>query len=407
MPLILRLAFRNIFRQRRRSLLTALSIGGGYILCALSLSLLDGSYNNLIELFTLSNTGHIQIHQDNYLDRPKVHKTISDYEAIGSTLEADPEIKAYSYRIYSPALAYSDHGNQPAQVKAIDLEREKGTTLILDKIQAGQYIGATPNADGYFEAMIGSGIADGLKIGIGDELVLISQGADGSVANDIYIVGAIIGNKDSFERNQVILPLAAGQEFLSMYGQIHEIVLVLDQYQSALNVAARLQAAFPDLTVSPWQDVEEEFYKSMQSDRQGNQSMMAIILFIVFIGVLNTVLMTVMERTREFGVLRAIGSQPSTILLLVSLETCLLATMAIIAAFIISVPGVYWFANAGFQLAEPIDIGGIMFSAFKGEMSFQVFFIPAVILLLFALVVSVPPGIRAARIAPTKAMSSH
>jgi len=407
MPLILRLAFRNIFRQRRRSLLTALSIGGGYILCALSLSLLDGSYNNLIELFTLSNTGHIQIHQDNYLERPKVHKTISNYEALGSILEADPEVKAYSYRIYSPALAYSDHGNQPAQVKAIDLDREKNTTLILDKIQAGQYVSSTPNADGYFEAMIGSGIADGLKIGIGDELVLISQGADGSVANDIYIVGAIIGNKDSFERNQVILPLAAGQEFLSMYGQVHEIVLVLDRFQSALAVANRLQAAFPKLTVSPWQDVEEEFYKSMQSDRQGNQSMMAIILFIVFIGVLNTVLMTVMERTREFGVLKAIGSQPHTILLLVTLETCLLATMAIIAAFIISVPGVYWFANAGFQLAEPIDIGGILFSAFKGEMSFDVFFIPAVVLMLFALVVSLPPGLRAARIAPTKAMSSH
>ncbi len=145
----------------------------------------------------------------------------------------------------------------------------------------------------------------------------------------------------------------------------------------------------------------------MQSDKQGNQATLGIILFIVFIGVLNTVLMSVLERTREFGVLKAIGSQPTTILMLVSLESCILAIMSIIAAFFVTLPIVYWFATTGFSLAEPIDIGGILFRAFKGEISFEVFFIPSLLLLFFALVVSIPPGIRAARIAPTKAMSSH
>ncbi|MFN3239430.1 MAG: ABC transporter permease [Pseudomonadales bacterium] len=407
MLLLFRLAFRNIFRQRRRSLLTALSIGGGYILCTLSLSLLEGSYNNLIKLFTLSNTGHIQIHQGNYLERPKVHKAINDYAELASTLESVAEIKQFSFRVYSPALAYSDDGNQPAQVKGIDLAREADTTLILDKIQQGEYISAQTDADGYYQAMIGTGIADGLNIGLGDEIVVISQGADGSVANDIFIVGAIIGNKDSLERNQIILPLEAAQAFLSMYGQVHEAAIILDDFAAAKDVAATLQAVLPELTVSPWQVVEEDFYKSMQSDKQGNHTMMAIILFIVFIGVLNTVLMTVLERTREFGVLKAIGSEPRTIMLLVGLETSMLATLSIGAAFIIALPMVYWFANAGFSLSEPIDIGGIMFSAFKGDISFQVFFIPAVLLLAFALVVSIPPGLRAARIPPTRAMSSH
>jgi ABC-type lipoprotein release transport system permease subunit len=407
MSLLFRLAFRNIFRQRRRSLLTALSIGGGYILCALSLSLLEGSYNNLIQLFTLSNTGHIQIHQGNYLERPKVHKAIGDYAQLANTLESIDAVKHFSFRIYSPALAYSDEGNQPAQVKGIDLVREPDTTLILDKIQQGGYISAETNADGYYQAMIGTGIADGLEIGLGDELVVISQGADGSVANDIFIVGAIIGNKDSLERNQIILPLEAAQVFLSMYGQVHEAAITLDDFAAARNVAATLQAELPELTVSPWQVVEEDFYKSMQSDKQGNHTMMAIILFIVFIGVLNTVLMTVLERTREFGVLKAIGSEPHTIMLLVALETTLLAVLSIAGAFLLALPMVYWFANAGFSLSEPIDIGGIMFSAFKGDISFQVFFIPAVILLAFALVVSIPPGLRAARIPPTRAMSGH
>ena len=123
-----------------------------------------------------------------------------------------------------------------------------------------------------------------------------------------------------------------------MYGQVHEVAVILDRYQSATAVAQTLQQQLPELTVSSWQQVEEEFYKSMQSDKQGNHATMAIILFIVFIGVLNTVLMTVLERTREFGVLKAIGSQPSTVLLLVSLETCLLAMKSIVAAFFITLP---------------------------------------------------------------------
>lgn len=407
MSLIFRLAFRNIFRQRRRSILTALSIGGGYLLCALSLSLLEGSYNNLINLFTLSNTGHIQIHKEDYLDRPKVHKTISEPEQIAALLTNHIDVRQFSFRIYSPALAYSDAGNQPAQVKGIDLAREKNTTLIADKVVKGEYISPEPDADGYYQAMIGTGIADGLKIDLGDELVVISQGADGSVANDIYVVGAVIGNKDSIERNQIILPLAAAQEFLSMYGQVHEVALILDEYQDAPAVASDLQNELPELNVSSWQEVEETFYKSMQSDKQGNQTMMGIILFIVFIGVLNTVLMTVLERTREFGVLKAIGSEPRTILLMVCLETGMLAVLSIAAAFVVSVPMVYWFANMGFELSEPIDMGGILFSAFKGEISFPVFFIPAIVLLVFALAVSIPPGMRAARISPTQAMSSH
>jgi ABC-type lipoprotein release transport system permease subunit len=387
--------------------LTALSIGGGYMLCTLSLSLLEGSYNNLIDLFTLSNTGHIQIHQDNYLDRPKIHKSISNYEAVGERLSSNDEILHFSYRIYSPGLAYTDHGNQPAQIKGVKLDLEKNTTLIADKIREGEYIGNAPNSDGYYSAMIGTGIAEGLKISLGDELVVISQGADGSVANDIFVVGAIIGNKDSMERNQIILPLVAAQEFLSMYNQVHEIAMILESYQDATRITEQLRQSIPELTVSSWQQVEEGFYKSMQSDKQGNTATMGIILFIVFIGVLNTVFMTVLERTREFGVLKAIGSRPRTVLALVSLETCILAVMSICVAFLITLPLVYWFANAGFTLPEPIDIGGIAFEAFKGEITFEVFFIPALILLFFAFIISLPPGIRAARIAPTQAMSSH
>ncbi len=411
--MLLKLAFRNIFRQRRRSALTALSIGGGYILCALSFSLIEGSYNNLIELFTLTKTGHVQIHQGNYLKRPKIHKAIDNYAAVGQKLDQLEEIKSYSFRVFAPALAYSDEGNHPAQVIGIDPDREQTTTLVKEKVTAGHYLTDQPDDDGYFQAMIGSGIAESLEIGLGDDLILISEGADGSIANDVFKVGAIVGDRNSVDKGNVYLPLNAAQTFLALEGRVHEVVLTLDSYKESESFAKRLQPGLsslpvaPDLTISTWQQVEVDFYKSMQSDKQGNHVTLGIILFIVFIGVLNTVLMSVLERTREFGVLKAIGSRPGTILSLVAMETTLLATMSVIVSFVIALPVMYWMTHVGFALSEPIDVGGIAFSAFRGEMSVPVFGIPFLLLISFALLISIPPGIRAAKISPTQAMSSH
>jgi putative ABC transport system permease protein len=117
--------------------------------------------------------------------------------------------------------------------------------------------------------------------------------------------------------------------------------------------------------------------------------------------------MSVLERTREFGVLKAIGSRPSTIMSLVTLETTLLASISVSVSFFIALPIIYWMTHVGFALPEPIDVGGIMVSAIQGELSVFVFGIPFLLLISFALLISIPPGIRAAKISPTRAMSSH
>ena len=296
--LLLKLAFRNIFRQRRRSLLTALSLAGGYILCVFSFSLSEGSYNSAISFFTLDHTGHIQIHQDDYLLRPKIHKTIDDPQALSEFLDANEAIASHTLRVFAPVIAYSDTDNMPARVIGVELERERTTSTLAAKISSGSYIDDKLGEQGYYPAMIGAGIASNLDIGLGDELILISQGADGSIANDIYIVGAIVGDRGSADRTTVFLPLIAAQEFLSMYGRVHEVSILLRDDGAARTVASSLQDQLPEFSVAPWQVVESTFYQSMQTDKQGNNFFMGFIIFIVFVGVLNTVLMSVLERTR-------------------------------------------------------------------------------------------------------------
>jgi len=409
--LLLSLAFRNILRQKRRSLLTILSMAGGYILCALSFSTTEGSYKNVINLFTLDHTGHIQIHKENYLRRQKIYTTIDDPKLISQLLDARSDIVSHTLRIYAPVLAYSDTGNSPAKLIGVDVDREKRTSRLKDKIQLGSYwstdLSADPSVEGYYPALIGRGIADTLNLSLGEELVLISQGADGSIANDIFRVQGIVGHKNSKDKSHIFIPLEAAQSFLTMQDRIHEISIQLDSPDAARKVAQSLQGELPELKVSPWQVVEDTFYKSMQSDKVGNSIGLLIIIFIVFIGVLNTVLMSVLERTREFGVLKAIGSRPGKIAQLISLETSLLAIISTGIGLVISIPIIAWFTFVGIALEQPIEFGGFMFSHMTGEFSIYVLGMPMVILISFALLVSIFPGIKAASISPTQAMRSH
>jgi len=405
--LLLKLAFRNIFRQRRRSLLTALSMTGGYVLCAVAVSMTDGTFKSAIEIFTLDHTGHVQIHQGNYLQRPKIYKTIDLASQIVKSLDQSPLVDSYTLRVFAPALAYSDHGNTSAQVIGVDLDREKVTSRLAKKVTSGAYIDQTVDREGRYSAMIGAGIAEVLSLQPHDEIILISQAADGSVANDIFSVGAIIGSKDSIDKLKVFLPLSASQEFLSLEDKVHEVSLLIRDDDRSQEIAKALQQLLPDLTVSPWQVIEASFYQSMQTKLRGNRFTLGIILFIVFIGVLNTVLMSVLERNREFGVLKAIGSKPAAITGMITLEISLLALMSVTLGLIIALPIISWLATVGIEYPEPVEFGGIVLKAVKGEISIHVFLIPMMAILISSIAVSIPPGLRAARISPTEAMRSH
>ena len=407
MFLTIKLAYRNIFRQRRRSLLTGLSMCGGYMLFVFSTSLLEGSWNNILNIFLLDHVSHIQIHKDDYADKPRIYKTINERAPLEDTLAGEKDVVSFAPRIYSSSLAYAGDKTYPARVIGIDPVMEPTVSRIADKVSEGQFFSAAPDSDGYYSTMIGRGLASSLDIGIGDELVLISQGADGSIANDIYLVSAIIGNRTSFDRMAVYLPLGTAQQFLALGDNVHEYGVLVKDLPDNEQVATRLQQMLPSVTVSPWQVVERTFYVTMQSDKQGNHFMMGIIVFIVFIGVLNTVLMSVLERTREFGVLRAIGCRPGKLVILVLLETLMLAAMSMAVGAGLILPVVIWVTEVGFLIPEPVDMGGIEFQHMKGELTAYVFLMPMAFIFATAAVISLFPGIRAANILPRDALGSH
>ena len=401
--IIARIAFRNILRQKRRSLLTGLMMVGGFVLASISLGISDGSYSHLIGLFTRDRTGHVQIHKRGYLDRPSLYKTLEQVEQIGVQLAAVGEVQAWAPRVYSPVLAFRGSKTTGGQLVGVDPLREVGTTRLAGKVGRGRFIGAAP----VLEVVVGEGLAEILGARLGDEIALIAQGADGSVANDVFAIVGLV--QDGVQgRMNCYMHLETAQEFLALQGRVHEVAVVLEDQVRARQVAGRLQAALgEDFAVDPWQVVEKAFYEAMRADVEGMWVSLLVIMVIVAIGVLNTVLMTILERTREFGVLRALGTRPSDVFKLVVLETACLAGLSAVVGAALGLLCNYLLSLHGIPLPEPITYGGVTFDRMIGKASVQSVWLPALVTWGTAVVVSLIPALRAARLRPVEAMRMH
>lgn len=408
--LIFTLALRNILRNRRRSLLTGLSMFGGYVLIVISFSVQEGTYQHILEAYTRDNSGHLQITHQSYQDKPTLYKVVPQPNDLITRLEHIEFVQAVTPRIQSAAIAYGSEKTAPALLTGIDVVREQQTSYLSDKLTKGQFMAEAPDADGYFQAMIGKGLANQLQLDVGDDLILISQGADGSLANDIFKLSAIVGNKDSEEKLTVYLPLRGIQQFLVMPDQVHQLIVITDDYKNSIQRTAQIKKVLlseiqaSELDVFPWQVVEQEFYRVMEADIEGNVIAQYMVIFLVCIGVLNTILMNILERTGEVGVLKAIGTTPGRIFSQVLAEAFMLSILSCIIGLIVAIPVNWYFANMGLQLPEPMDISGLQMDTMMGYTSLWLFVRPAIIIVLATCAVAFFPAYRAAKIVPLEAM---
>ena len=404
--ILAKIAFRNIFRQKRRSFLTGLTMAVGFALLSVSISISEGTYDNVINMFTRAYTGHVQINKKGYLDKPSLYRTFDDIDYLGGKIENVKHVKSWSPRIFASALSFIGKKTTVARIVGIDPKKESETTTIEKKIAKGRYLSLKPKK----EVMIGGVLAEILNADVGDELVLISQGADGSIANDIFKISAILkGDSSSLERINCYMHVEDAQEFLELYNRYHEIIILLDDFSRSFEIAAQLRQVIknPDLDIQPWEKVHRQFYETMMADKEGMWIALLIIVIIVAIGVLNTVLMAILERTPEFGVLKALGTKPRQILSMIILETSFLSLMAIAAGLIISVIANYILRGHGINYPEPVDLSGFVVTTLYGSLKLKVFLIPSLITFITAIAVSIIPAVRAMRIVPVKAMRAH
>ena len=404
--MVLKIAFRNTFRQKRRTILTALAMIVGFTLLSLTIGLSDGAYGNIIAMFTRNRIGHIQVHREGYLDKPSLYKTIDNASAVGESIQSVAGVEAWTPRVYGAGLGSVGEKSTGVQMIGVDVARETEATRFDKKIVEGRTLTETPS----HEAVIGKGLAKIVSATVDSEIVIVSQGADGSIANDLYnIVGIAESGDDITDRVACYLHIADAQELFVLDGRVHEIVVIVSNINRVNKITSTIETQLSDTTldVAPWQEVAKSFYRAMRTDQQGDAISRLVIMLIVAIGVLNTVLMSVLERTREYGVLKAVGTKPVQIFWLVVCEVVIIAFASICIGALLGTLANYLFSIYGITYPEEITYGGMKLKTLYAEVNVRSLYIPAITVMLSAVTVSLFPAIKAARIMPAKAMRTH
>jgi putative ABC transport system permease protein len=401
-----RMALRNVFRQKRRTVFTGLSVVGGVAMAVIFIGWGDGSYDAIIDQFTRNRLGHIQIHDRTYRDRPSLSKTIADPARIGAILDRTRGVESWTPRVYSAGLAAAGDRSAGVQIIGIDPAGETRTTRFDRKIIAGRVFGGASAQ----EIILGRGLAEILLARPGDDVVLLSQGADGSIAEDRFRLAGIASTGDGLtDRTAAYLPLATAQDFLVLDGRVHEIAIGISKLGRALAMSRTIAAAVDDprLSVDPWQVFAKSFYEAMRADKAGMWVMLLVVVIIVAIGVLNTVLMSVLERRREYGLLKALGTKPRRIVGLVLLESVILTSIAMVIGSGLGLGANAFLARHGIKFGSGLTYGGMVFDTMRSEINLRSFTIPAVTVLACAVLVSLVPAVKASRTEPARTMRMH
>lgn len=326
----LKIAWRNMWRNPRRTILTLAAISFACLLLIFMLSFQFGSYSTMIDTAARIHTGHLQVQADGYNGDKDIRKTVTDPEKIGRLIRSIPEAKAYSFRANGFALVSSENRTYGAAVFGVDPGKEAAVSRIKNLVQTGSYLGPGD----YDQVLIGDLLAKNLKIGHNDELTLLGQGRDGSIAAAVVRVKGIFrSGQDEFDRNTIQVPLTFFQETFSMGDAVHEIVIIADALDSIPLIKEaienELENTDQNLVALDWKELIPGLSEGIAMDLVGGLIMYFLLILVVAFSILNTFLMAILERTREFGVLMAIGTTPRRLTHLLLTESMCITLLGI------------------------------------------------------------------------------
>jgi ABC-type lipoprotein release transport system permease subunit len=404
--MLLTLAFRNLWRNQRRTLLTLSAMVVSAALLILALGVFSGMFKDMLASATEQYYGHLVLSQPAYHLRRDLFAVLPAELADLPVLRDAPEIIGRSPRLRSYGLLSRRETSQPVELLGMLPELEQQVTSLQHALTAGRY----PGAGERNAALIGQGLARKLKVRPGDELVFVTQAADGSIGNDLLVVRGIFATGDSrHDNNLVLAPLPWLQQVLVLPGRIHEVAMRVNDPMKAAQVAARLGPLLPDnLEILDWGSLLPEMREVIAAYDVSRMIIVTILYLATGLGILNTFFMSVMERTREFGILMAQGMRPWAIRSLVLLETLLLGGIALTIGLLCGALMTLYMQQVGIDLAGYITpvtyAGGTILPRLHAVFEPGNFAVPAVMLLLVSLLAGFLPANRAARLDPVAAV---
>ena len=403
------MAWRNIWRNTRRTILTICAIAFASLLLVFMLSFQFGSYETMINTSVKIQTGHLQIQAKDYQKKKDIRLVVASPAKLAAILESIPQVESYTFRGQAFSLISSQERTYGVLVTGIDPAREATVSRLKSLVRQGDYI----NGDDSHQALIGKILARNLRVGVGDELTVLGQGRDGSIAATVVkIKGVYSSGIDNFDRASIHIPLGTFQEVYSMQGAVHEVVTIATSLAEVEDIKVILKTALPSvsskkpLIVLDWNELMPGLRQSIEMDLVSGLIFYLLLVLVVAFSILNTFLMAIFERTREFGVLMAIGTTPGRLTKVLLIESMTLTAIGIVAGIIVGSLITLYFQRHGIdfsgasELLSQFGISGRMYpklsllSATSGPLA----------VLAITFLAALYPALKVQRMHPVEAM---
>jgi len=404
MNIILRLAWRNLWRQPRRTWLTIGAMVFSNALLVFMISIQFSTYELMIDNTLQAFTGHMQVQAPGYKDDLKLRQVVPDVTSLSSLLRRELGLDTIAARGAAFALASSEERSYGLQIVGVETQFESLVSTIPGLVAEGRYL-KNPDAA---EIVVGRVLARNLRVAPGDEITLLGSGRDGSFAAAVAtVVGIFDSGVPDIDRSLAEVPLGYFQDVFYMEGAGHQIVIAAPDLASVELIREQVEDLIPaGLVVHDWDALQPGLKQAIQADLSSAFFMYGVLVVLVAFSVLNTQLMSVLERTHEFGITMSLGVAPGRLGRLVFLETAL---MGVVGLFLGALGGgiiTEWFGYTGFSYPGMQEMAANfnLPSRFYPQATPLTLFLGPVIVFVGAMLAAIYPALRLHWLHPVEAM---
>ena len=414
MSIDLKMAWRNIWRNPRRTLLTVTAITFACLLLVFMLSFQFGTYETIINSAVKIQTGHLQIQAEEYRKNMDIRRVVSDPKPAEDMLKNTQGVSAFTCRATAFSLISSKSRTFGGAVIGIDPKKERETSRVAALIREGDFLeqGDTDRA------LIGRLLAENLDVTIGDELTVLGQGLDGSVAATVVTVkGIYASGQDEFDRSAIQIPLSYFQDVYFMGNAVHQIVVVADSLTGLSRVKAQIASRLSEiidknpqkypLVVLDWKEIMPGLMQAISMDMISGLIFWVILIIVVAFSILNTFLMAVFERTREFGVMMAVGTKPGRLTRLVLTESFFMTLLGVAAGIVSGCLLTLYFQAHGIDFGNANEL--LLQYGISGRMYPRLSFLTALLgpglVMIITVIAALYPALKIRKLRPVEAMT--
>jgi ABC-type lipoprotein release transport system permease subunit len=403
---LLKLAWKNLWRNRSRTLITLSAIFFAVILSTTTNSLQDGIFDHFIRNMVSFYSGYVQVHNKGYWDQQVLDNGFERKASLEEVITQHAGVISVAPRIESYALASAEDITKGCMVVGIDPKTENAITFLSDKIVQGSYFS---NNEVQHVALLSEGLANRLNLHLNDTIILISQGYHGAMAAGKYRVSGIVHFGSPELNDQLLyLPITVAQEFYSAENLLTSYVLALSSDKNLQSIAQELQITLgKEYEVMTWMEMLPEVEQHIKTDKGSMYIISGVLYLLIGFGIFGTFLMMMAERRYELGMLIAIGMKKHKIVLVLMVESVLYVLVGCLVGICISVPITWYFK------INPIRFGGDMAEIylqygfepiFPASTDVWIFITQGIIVLVMGLALSLYPMMKVWRMDPVTAM---